>query len=175
MELVLYVASGRASPGVAGIARREVSGGWMVTRLVLYGIFGCFGELLWTSMSAPVMSLARRTSVDVRLPAMTYLWMFPIYAHAGLIFELIHGEVASWAWPLRGLVYMLFIFIGEYLWGFIIQKLTGKVPWDYTGSRFSVHGRIRLDYGILWFGIGLLTEWTEKIVGAAASGIDASF
>lgn len=145
----------------------------LLHHFVLYGIFGCFGELVWTSTSAPVLSLARRTSVDLRLPAQTYLWMFPIYGMGGLVFEQLHAGIEGWAWPLRGLVYMAFIFAGEYLWGWGIERLTGKVPWDYTGARFSVHGRIRLDYGPLWFVVGLITEWTERVVAGGALGIAA--
>jgi uncharacterized membrane protein len=145
----------------------------MLYRFILYGIFGCFGELLWTSTSAPVLSLARRSSVDLRLPAQTYLWMFPIYGMGGLIFEQLHAVVGAWPWLVRGLVYMLFIFAGEYVWGWGIERVTGKVPWDYTGARFSVHGRIRLDYAPLWFVVGVSTEWTQRVIAAAAGGIAA--
>lgn len=140
----------------------------MLARFILFGVFGCFGEILWTSVSDPILSIIQRTQIDKRLRGVTYLWMFPIYGFGGLFFEQLYGHVADLSWPLRGLVYTAMFFVGEYLWGLAIKLLTGQIPWDYSYTRFHVHGLIRLDYAPVWFTCGLVTEWVMAIIAAGA-------
>lgn len=52
---------------------------------------------------------------------------------------------------------MSHIFLAEYLSGTIL-KYFGICPWDYSDAALNVGGVIRLDYGPLWFGLGLFYE-----------------
>lgn len=93
-----------------------------------------------------------------RLTSTTYLWMFPIYGLAVLL-EPLHDALRQWTWFWRGLVWVLAIWTIEASTGFLIQVLTGAIPWDYSGdSQWQVSGLIRLDMAPLWFGAGLLFE-----------------
>lgn len=140
----------------------------MLTRLVLYGIFGWCAEIVWTACYGVGTAVRGRKHVDWRLVGQTYLWMFPIYGGGGLLFEVAHRAIASWHGLLRGLVYMIGCFAVEYVSGLIIKLATGKIPWDYSYSRWSVHGLIRLDYIPVWFAFGLLLERVEAIVRRVA-------
>lgn len=86
----------------------------------------------------------------------TSIWMFPIYGMASFlspICKLLKGKSIF----LRGSIYTCLIFTGEYLTGTLLRKFHA-CPWDYSNSRFQIHGLIRLDYAPYWFGAGLLFE-----------------
>lgn len=83
--------------------------------------------------------------------------MFPIYGLA-VFLEPIHDRIRSRPFYIRGGVYTFIIFLIEYFTGLALKILTGICPWDYSGSRFSVNGFIRLDYAPAWFAAGLLFE-----------------
>lgn len=86
----------------------------------------------------------------------TSIWMFPIYGMASFlspICKLLKGKSVFF----RGGIYTCLIFTGEYLTGTLLRKFHA-CPWDYSNSRFQVHGLIRLDYAPYWFGAGLLFE-----------------
>ncbi|HHW08727.1 MAG TPA: hypothetical protein GXX29_01990 [Firmicutes bacterium] len=126
---------------------------WM--RFLFYGLCGWGLEIFWTGLG----SLLRH---DSNLTGKTYLWMFPIYGLAGLLFEPLHWRISDLAWPIRGLIWMSAIFAVEYTSGWLIRTATGQCPWDYSGVRLEVDGLIRLDYAPLWFTVGLLFELVHR-------------
>lgn len=117
------------------------------------GICGWCMELLWTGF----LSFRKR---DRKLTGQSSLWMFPIYGMAAFIgpFSKLFRNCSL---LLRGIVYMLVIFTGEYLSGNVLKK-HGCCPWDYSGSPLHIHGLIRLDYAPLWFFCGLFFEFLAK-------------
>lgn len=122
----------------------------MMRRFVLYALSGWCMEVVFTGIG----SLLRG---DPTLTSKTYIWMFFIYGLA-IVLEPIHNRIRSLPVIVRGVIYMVLIFATEYLTGFLLYKLIGQCPWDYSGSRFSVNGFIRLDYIPAWFAVGLLFE-----------------
>jgi Predicted membrane protein len=82
--------------------------------------------------------------------------MFPIYGMASLLKPVCTLLKKQSLW-LRGCVYTLCIFTGEYLTGSFLRRFEA-CPWDYSKSPLNVKGLIRLDYAPLWFGAGLLFE-----------------
>ena len=127
----------------------------MWIRFVLYGLGGWCAEIVFTATRD---RLRGRVS-DWKLKGTTYLWMFPIYGSIVFLYEPVHDTIRVWPWPARGVVYMLGFFAIEYLAGWLLKKLTGSCPWDYSRrSRYSVNGFIRLDYAPIWFLVGLALE-----------------
>lgn len=123
----------------------------MIYRFLLYGLIGWGLEIFWTGLGSAVAG-------DVRLSASTYLWMFPIYGMA-ILMEPIHHRIRAWPFLLRGLVWLLIIWIIEYGSGGMIRSITGSSPWDYTGTTpWQVNGLIRLDMAPLWMITGFLFE-----------------
>ena len=111
-------------------------------------------ELFWTGLH----SFRIR---DPKLTGRSSLWMFPIYGSAAFLSPIVHLLKRQNFWK-RGFIYMLCIYAGEYVSGSLLKK-QGSCPWDYSRSPFHYHGVIRLDYGPLWFTVGLLFERMLKV------------
>ncbi|MCB1191891.1 MAG: hypothetical protein H7A23_00550 [Leptospiraceae bacterium] len=129
--------------------------GEILIRFVLYGILGFCVEIVYTAI---IDSFKNK---DWRLAGTTYLWMFPIYGLSVFLFEPVHDIVRElhllirfWAWSL-GITFV------EFFTGWMIKKMTGLCPWDYSKSRFAINEYIRWDYFPLWGTFGLLLEFVH--------------
>ena len=85
------------------------------------------------------------------------LWMFPIYGSAAFLAPLMRRLQKNCIWK-RGLIYMLCIYLGEYISGRLLKN-KDMCPWDYSGCPLQYQGVIRFDFAPLWFLTGLLFEW----------------
>ncbi len=127
----------------------------MFIRFILYGLGGWGGEIIWTALTGKLLGRQR----DWKLAGTTSLWMFPIYGLIAPLYEPVHDALRSRPWPLRAVTYMAGFFSLEYTSGWLLKRLTGTCPWDYTQySRWHVHGFIRLDYAPVWALVGLGLE-----------------
>ncbi len=143
----------------------------MLIRFVLYGLLGWAIEIVWTVLSSTVGGAQR----GWRLAGTTYLWMFPIYGLLAPLYEPLHDAIRAWPWPLRGLLYGLGFLAVEYVAGWLLRRLTGACPWDYTGRcRRHLHGLIRLDYGPLWALLGLALEPVHDLLVRLTPAIEAA-
>lgn len=113
------------------------------------GLLGWSLEIIFTALD----SFRKR---DMRLFGRTSLWMFPIYGSVCL-FAPAFKVLKNLPFYLRGTIYALCIFIGEFLSGCFLshRKLC---PWDYGRSRWHIKKVVRLDYFPNWFLAGLLFE-----------------
>lgn len=112
-------------------------------------------EVFWTGVGSLIKG-------EYRLVSNTSLWMFFIYGSACFLGP-IGALIASFPLVIRGLVYMLCIFAAEFAAGTIMKK-ADVCPWDYSGSRYSVKGVIRLDYAPVWFAVGLIFEYVGRFL-----------
>lgn len=113
------------------------------------GIIGWALEILWTGLH----SFRVR---NLKLTGNSSLWMFPIYGSAAFLTPLMQRLRGKRLWK-RGLIYMLCIYLGEFISGSLLKK-RDACPWDYSRSPLQYHGVIRLDYAPIWFLVGLLYE-----------------
>ena len=131
----------------------------MMIRFIIYGLLGWNIEVVWTGFCGLL-------SGDINLVGRTSLWMFLIYGGGGLLLEKVWYRINHLNRFERGIVWMLLIFAVEFISGGVL-RLIGIVPWQYN-SLFSVAGLIRLDYGPLWFVVGLIfekvNEYIEQII-----------
>ena len=118
-------------------------------RFIIYGLLGWNIEVVWTGWCTLV-------SGDINMVGRTSLWMFVIYGGGGILFEYVLSKIEKMNIFERGLIWMLLIFAVEFISGGIL-RIIGITPWYYDGL-FSVAGLIRLDYGPLWFMVGLIFE-----------------
>ena len=116
---------------------------------LLCGTIGWCVEILFTALQ----SLRRR---DFRLLGTTSLWMFPIYG-CGFLLIIPFKIFQHCSFLIRGIIYSLCIFAGEYLSGNFLSKINA-CPWNYEKCRLHIHKIIRLDYAPLWFLLGLFLE-----------------
>lgn len=121
----------------------------MLIRFLIYGAIGWCMEIVWTGLQSLI-------NKDFKMTATTSLWMFFIYGSV-VFFEPVVDLLVGMPIIFRGVIYVLCIFGIEYLTGGFLRKL-GTCPWDYTGSRYSINGLIRLDYAPAWFLAGIVFE-----------------
>jgi uncharacterized membrane protein len=126
----------------------------MLIRFFIYGLLGWCWEVVWTAITEKAWGKQR----DWRLMGHSYLWMFPIYGLLGPVGEPIHNALRTHFWVLRGLVYLLGIWAVEYATGWLLRRITGKCPWDYSNFPGNIHGLITLEYAPVWFVFGLSFE-----------------
>ncbi len=146
----------------------------MILRFFLYGLFGWCAEIVWTALSDNVERAIEGVKIDVTLAGKTYLWMLPIYGGGGLLFEAVHAAIATQPWILRGAIYIVGCFAIEYVAGWLIKQVSGKIPWDYSARRWHVHGLIRLDYVPVWLVFGFLLEIASRGIAAAEPAVRAA-
>lgn len=129
----------------------------MWIRFLLYGLLGWSAEILWTALSERVRSKPAMAG-DWRLLGHTSLWMFPIYGLLAPLYEPMHDFLRPWHWFMRGVIYLLGIWLVEYTTGWLLRRLTGKCPWDYSDLRGHLDGLIAWEFGPVWFLFGLALE-----------------
>jgi uncharacterized membrane protein len=133
----------------------------MSVRFVLYGLLGWCGEIVWTAARETLTGAAS----GWRLRGTTYLWMFPIYGLLAPLYEPVSHMIRGWPWLARGALYMTGFFTIEYASGWLLRRLTGGCPWDYSShSKWHVHGLVRLDYAPVWFLVGLALEPVKEFL-----------
>lgn len=113
------------------------------------GILGWCLEITFTALN----SLRRR---ELTLSGTTSVWMFPIYGMAACL-EPVCRLVKKKHFLIRGLIYALLIFLGEYVTGSLLMRRE-LCPWNYERSRWNIRKVIRLDYLPCWIFTGLLFE-----------------
>jgi len=133
-------------------------------RALIYAALGVALEVTFTAVQANL-----RGERDPHLRGHTYLWMLPVYASAAGLFEPLHGRLCRRPTWQRAMVYAAGITTVELAAGTTLRRMTGSVPWDYTGhSRAAMaQGAIRLDYLPLWAGLGLLLERVDELLHTA--------
>jgi hypothetical protein len=122
----------------------------MGKRFVIYGMVGLCMEIFWTGMGSLMNG-------NLSLIGQSNIWMFFIYGMA-IFLEPIHTLLSDWPVLLRGGVYTLLIYAGEFLSGFLLLTILGKCPWNYGVDKYSIFGIITLKYIPVWFVYGLLFE-----------------
>lgn len=124
----------------------------MFIRFVLYGLGGWCGEVVYTALTR---SAAKR---DWRLVGTTYLWMFPIYGLIAPLYEPVHNSIRDVPWPARAIIWAVGFTLVEWATGWLIARLVGRCPWDYSERRWAINPYIRWDYLPVWAIVGLALE-----------------
>ncbi len=124
----------------------------MWIRYILYGLGGWCGEVIFTALTD---SLPKR---DWRLVGTTYLWMFPIYGSLAVLYEPVHDLIRPLPVLLRALIWSVGFTMIELISGWLLARITGRCPWDYSDKRFAINAYIRWDFFPVWAIIGLALE-----------------
>lgn len=121
----------------------------MKSNFIKCGLTGWCLEVFWTGFGSLL-------SLDRKMTSTTSLIMFPIYGMAAC-FKPIYKLLKNRNPIMRGGVYTILIFAAEYCFGSLLRTFN-MCPWDYSASKMSIDGLIRLDYAPAWFCAGLLME-----------------
>lgn len=140
----------------------------MLVRFVLYGLGGWCGEVLYTALTG---SLLRG---DWRLVGHTYLWMFPIYGLIAPLYEPIHNLIRDLPLLGRALIWSAGFTLVELTSGWLIERLTGRCPWDYSERRWAINPYIRWDYFPVWALVGLALEPIHDFLVRLTPAIEAA-
>jgi uncharacterized membrane protein len=125
-----------------------------VISFALYGGLGITTEVFFTAISDLINS---GNFEDLSLKGQSYIWMFPIYGLASILFPFFFGMIKKWPRLARYIFYGVGILFVEFIAGFLLEELTGRCPWEYqVGWHFQ--GYIRFDYLPLWVGFGVVIE-----------------
>lgn len=123
---------------------------------IICGLIGWCMECFWTGMSS---IFSKR---DKKLSCHTSIWMFLIYGLAACFYP-ICKKLCNKNILCRGGIYIILIFIIEYITGITLKKFDA-CPWDYSKAKLNYKGVIRLDYAPAWFIAGL---FFEKVINDA--------
>lgn len=116
---------------------------------IFFASFGILTEVLFRSGKDVFLGLIKKEKINWALPTTIYAWMIPIYGSAFVLFRIFYDMFADIGFIIQILIVTGSIFVIEYLSGFLLKKLTGKCPWEYSKG-LHVHGLIRLDYAPFW-------------------------
>ena len=101
--------------------------------------------------------------MDIQMKGHSYIWMFPIYGLAGLLFPPILKLIANWNVLLRMCVYAIGILAVEFATGWFLDIVTGQCPWEYKEG-WHLMGYMRIDFFPFWALFGLLVELLLKFL-----------
>ena len=125
-----------------------------IISFALYGGLGITTEVFFTAISDLINS---GNFEDLSLKGQSYIWMFPIYGLTSILFPLFFRTLKKRPRLMRYGIYGAGILLVELIAGYLLEKLTGRCPWEYqVGWHFQ--GYIRLDYFPLWVGFGVIIE-----------------
>lgn len=131
-----------------------------VTRFFLFALMGLLMEVFFTA-------IAHLVGGDWNARGSTSPWMMIDYGLLGVLTAPIRDALVRKGIPLvgRAVVYMLGIFLIEYVSGLIFTA-AGLRIWDYSTYAYNLHGQITLLYAPFWFGLGLGVECLYRKVDA---------
>lgn len=121
----------------------------MKNKFIFCGIIGWALEICWTGIHS--LENGRKD-----LMGNSSILMFPIYGCAAIISPL-SKLYKNCNTLVRGSIYMLHIYLGEYVYGRFLKKHQ-ICPWDYSKAKHQLEGLIRLDFIPVWFCTGLFYE-----------------
>lgn len=120
---------------------------------IAFILIGITLEIFWTSI------FNYKKTKNKKFIGKTSLWMFPIYAIVPLIYIFVLNYLFFLSIFLRGIIYMIFFYILEYISGYLIKKITKTTPWNYKNKKYNLKGLICLEYVPVWYIYGILGEF----------------
>ena len=91
-----------------------------MTEFLLLGCVGVGLEVVFTCLSdAGVRE-------GWRLKGQSYVWMFPIYGLTAPFFKFLDPRFGAWPWAARAPLYVLILYVMEYLTGWPLRRGTGR-------------------------------------------------
>ena len=135
----------------------------MLRPLFLFFAMGCIGMTTEIFFTAIYDIFNGNAEVPIRLMGYSYIWMFPIYGLAGIVFPPVLRIIGNWNILLRMCAYAAGILAVEFVTGWFLDTVTGQCPWEYKEGWHSM-GYMRIDFFPFWAVFGLLVEKLLKFL-----------
>ena len=134
----------------------------VAVRVLLFALFGLLIQVFFTSTD-------RLRSGNWVMYGHTSPWMMLDYGLLGIAVGPICTYLSRKHIPLlgRAVVYMLGIFLVEYVSGHIFTYF-GLHIWDYSNLPLNLQGQITLTFAPLWYFLGLWLEFLYRRIDACA-------
>lgn len=121
-------------------------------QFIILGVIGITAEVFFTA----IKDFAKTR--HLRLHGFSFIWMFPLYGLLSIVFPIVSPWIAHYSWLIRGTIYMMGIYLVEFIAGWTLTTLTGDHIWNYSHHPFHLRGQISLWYAPVWFFVGLIVE-----------------
>ena len=133
--------------------------------LIVYTIISLSTEALFSGFGDQIRRVFRRTGVDWNLPCRTWLWAVLVYGVSAAVSfplaDMLCPQFYGFHWIVRGLIFPFGVYAWEFYWGWYIETVTGKCPWEYQVSTYRIWRYIRPRYFLFWSGFGFVLEYTH--------------
>jgi uncharacterized membrane protein len=98
-------------------------------------------------IEAVYRSISQRQFIN---PGFVYGPFIPIYGFGAAFIISLDFLIHHWPLPIKLIVYGIVLTMSEYFTGFIFEKVFKLKLWDYSDSRFNIHGRVSLLFSLCW-------------------------
>ncbi|TFH38732.1 MAG: hypothetical protein E4G96_10060 [Chrysiogenales bacterium] len=109
-------------------------------------LFGAYSLLGW------LIEVAYRSASQRRFINAGFLHgpFIPIYGFGAAFISVMEQYVGSYHIVVRLLIYGVAVSLIEYVVGYLFEKFFKLKLWDYSNSRFNIHGRVCLLFSLFW-------------------------
>jgi uncharacterized membrane protein len=104
-------------------------------------------------IEAVYRSISQRQFVN---PGFIYGPFIPIYGFGAAFIIILEFLIHHWPLPIKLIVYGIVLTLTEYFTGFTFEKIFKLKLWDYSDSRFNIHGRVSLLFSLCWTALALI-------------------
>jgi uncharacterized membrane protein len=124
-------------------------------------------------IEAVYRSISERQFIN---PGFLYGPFIPIYGFGAAFIILLEFLIHHWPLPIKLIVYGIVLTLTEYFTGFIFEKVFKLKLWDYSDSRFNIHGRVSLLFSLCWTALALIfITFIHPIVLRHVQSLSGSF
>ncbi|MCX5850139.1 MAG: hypothetical protein NTW65_11920 [Deltaproteobacteria bacterium] len=111
--------------------------------IVLFAIYSFMGWII----EAVYRSISERQFINA---GFLYGPFIPIYGFGAAFIISLESLIHPWPLPIELIIYGLVLTLTEYFTGLIFEKVFKLKLWDYSDSRFNIHGRVCLLFSLFW-------------------------
>jgi uncharacterized membrane protein len=117
--------------------------------IILFAIYSFMGWII----EAVYRSISQRQFINA---GFLYGPFIPIYGFGAAFIISLEFLIHHWPLPIKLIVYGVVLTLIEYFTGFIFEKVFKLKLWDYSDSRFNIHGRVSLLFSLCWTALALI-------------------
>jgi uncharacterized membrane protein/HD superfamily phosphodiesterase len=137
--------------------------------IVLFAIYSFMGWII----ESVYRSISQREFINA---GFLYGPFLPIYGFGSAFVVGLGFLIRSWPLPIELIVYGIVLTLIEYFTGFAFEKVFKLKLWDYSDSRFNIHGRVCLLFSLCWTALALIfITFIHPSVFRYVQSLDESF